>query len=769
MSEDRPTVRLSAASQALVDPLDAALDAAVARGAWRDLLAQAEHPGALPYQERFRPVVVAQLNPALRHHPDWPAEWYVHVPTTRVTCYRSTAARLGQGRAEIRAFPTVDAAEAFAQDTWRTTWGTRLKSFPAESVISPTVVEEFTARWGRDADRQHWEAYQAAHPAFNGRLLLRCRDVPAVELGREPGISFIDSDTLIRSTQLLTEESDALWRARGSFIATLAAQDPKAPPPQRADAAATPDDPAAKRPPAPRPRPWEHPAGRHFQDVTRHLVAGLEAVPLTDGGYVKRAVAAAVRAVYDPQADDPQIVHPAAFRREIGRVLRAVHEFVPRGQVDLLAHQWAEAGEALTIEDVRLFVHGTTPVAIRDRLDHDEGASLLERTGYAHRMPNGSFVLWQATPESERAASVDRPLEPRNTSKALFSSWTAAQEAASALGWPLLVRQDHPKVPIVWAKTVAKYTADEAARRVTTAAFTPKVYQPTPDQRPARAPSPAPIPVAEALRVHVSPFGSRHAVWWHETPKGPALGAGPDTDGSPVVAMPRGFAAALAEARVVDPAVTPADLPRPLVGPLVQHGVFPTGPVAPRDQLWHVSDLPFAGQAVAWSRTWTPEMVRRLADHPRAEPPARPLTRADARNPLAAPRLITASQGPVLCDRLDSAGAVAVEAGRVLPASVAQAWANTRPGAQALLRGPQPEPAFDRLGRLPTPAQRALVDALPKPLQPAAWAAAHGLAPRDVAPLWGEPLDQIQRQFRSAERALGQALTPPPPHRRAAL
>ena len=230
MAEDRPTVRLSAASQALGDPLDAALDAQVARDAWRDLLAQAEHPGALPYQARFRPVLVAPLNPALRRHPDWPAEWYVHVPSTRVTCYRSTAARLGPGRAEIRAFPTVEAAEAFAQDTWRSTWGTRLKRFPAASVISPTVVEEFTARWGRAVDRQHWDAYPAAHPAFNGRLLLRWRDVPAGELGREPRMSFVDSDTLIRSTQLLTEESDAIWRARGRFMATLAEQDPKAPP-----------------------------------------------------------------------------------------------------------------------------------------------------------------------------------------------------------------------------------------------------------------------------------------------------------------------------------------------------------------------------------------------------------------------------------------------------------------------------------------------------------------------------------------------------------
>lgn len=35
MADKRPTVRLSTASQSLVDPLDAALDAEVARDAWR--------------------------------------------------------------------------------------------------------------------------------------------------------------------------------------------------------------------------------------------------------------------------------------------------------------------------------------------------------------------------------------------------------------------------------------------------------------------------------------------------------------------------------------------------------------------------------------------------------------------------------------------------------------------------------------------------------------------------------------------------------------
>lgn len=53
----------------------------------RDILSQAEQPTSVLYQKRFRPAVVARLNPALRHHPDWPAEWYGHEPSTRVTCY----------------------------------------------------------------------------------------------------------------------------------------------------------------------------------------------------------------------------------------------------------------------------------------------------------------------------------------------------------------------------------------------------------------------------------------------------------------------------------------------------------------------------------------------------------------------------------------------------------------------------------------------------------------------------------------------------------
>ena len=111
-------------------------------------------PGRDPYHPARRPHVRAQFNPVHRLHPDWPEEWYVRVPGTRVT-WRPSEVPTGQ-RLELHAFPTREAAEANAVAVWREHWRAQGKTLSDRAT--PDVVREpvYTVKVDEVIGRDAW-------------------------------------------------------------------------------------------------------------------------------------------------------------------------------------------------------------------------------------------------------------------------------------------------------------------------------------------------------------------------------------------------------------------------------------------------------------------------------------------------------------------------------------------------------------------------------------------------------------------------------------
>lgn len=828
MAEETPG-RTARVTHPLTAPVDAALDAEARRAAWEGLVSEARHVAQVPFLPRFRPRIQAQLNPALRRHPEWPGEWYVAVPDTPVTIFRQAAARLGV-RPELHVFPTADAAAADAQAVWRAHWGQRLKSFPAEAVIQPDVVEEFTVRWHHPEDEAAWADYRAAHPEYQSHVVVRYRDIPAAERALWATAPARDLEDL---TWGEATGPDPLWDLHRTPRSTPAA--------------------------AGAPAPWTHPAGRAFLEATDVLLASTAGLAPTDAGLLRGDITRFRDALQqpegappDPKDPTPSLTSPLPFRKNLHRISQLIRNVAaPTGDLppglDFARRQWIESFEWLTADDVGLFATGTLPADLFTDGDVYTSNRFLEEhsVGRAHRMPNGAFVLWQGTDTplggltQLRTRADGRPqVEP-----ALYPTWAAVTTAAEARGLARVIPENHPDVPAAWTSVLTTVMSEDRATQLRQKAGTQLRLHPLPSGQLVawlgRAPigtdgppevvkvwprlfddvaavrrtvesagrvmppviahdavperwadalrqtSPAsaeatiaaaltpaaPVPAAPAarpaapVRWHLSPWGRGRAVWWSENPATEAVQLG-GPEGT-VVLPANGFADAVSAARTREPSVTPADLPQQLAKELVDPprpkkaagGVTPPrdpvpceGPVRPRDMLWHVSQIDQV--AVGWSRPWTPEALAR--QRPFAIPAPVPLC------PEGRAELIQAPTVERLVSRLAAAGAVAVDAGRLLPQAVARTWSNSTPGAAQLLQRRHTPAPFEKVAALPQAAQRALIDTLPDRVRSAAHAAVHGLAPRDVADLWGLPLDRAVLSFRAAERALGRALQATP-------
>lgn len=111
----------------MTNRLDALVDREVRAEAQR---VEEPTPGRFdPYHPSHQPLVQRQLNPARRLHPDWPEEWYVHVPTSAVTWIRK-AVPPGE-RMQVHAFPSEPEAIADAQAVWARHWSERAAREPA--------------------------------------------------------------------------------------------------------------------------------------------------------------------------------------------------------------------------------------------------------------------------------------------------------------------------------------------------------------------------------------------------------------------------------------------------------------------------------------------------------------------------------------------------------------------------------------------------------------------------------------------------------------
>lgn len=717
--------RLSAATDALTAPVDAAVDAATRRATLAQLTEEAETLSARPYMDRNRPVIQAQLNPRRRLHPEWPEEWYLHVPGTDITWRPKAAASAGYPRARVAAYPSEAAAEAAAQAAWRAYWTqTRHVALAPDSVISPAVWAEFTVRWGDDGDALALRAWAPAD-GLPPRVVIRTRDVPASVIGAPVARRGLDPDTAFpepwdaAAQDARLSDADAAWRAHADHTGPTAGGDP-----------------------------WTHATAQQWVRSTHRVLRTAAALPdRTTALRIRAGVMDAVGAVYDK--DDPKatVAGPRPFLRTVDQALALTHLIAPT--LDGRMRQWAEDARALRSDDVGLFRAGTLPPEAVLDPDTPLAQALLDRSAVGvHRMPNGSLVLWQADESSAAAPWV---------SARLYPTLAAARDAADADGVMYLELHQHPPVESAWRALMAERYPDRVDALVARVLTPPA--RPLPMATPASAAAET-SPVLDTFgTVHLSPWDPGHVIWWRESPQGTAHFGAWTTDGRwqdappdvvpPPTPAPQGFSAAMAAARPEHPDAAPADLAPYLARACARAGVFPTAAPANRDCLWHVADLGFAHAAVAWTRPWTPEAVRRTLSAHGLEP-ARPrvLGAGDTGH------VVVLQDPDRLVRRLTETGAVALPASPVVPAEVARAWAASVQQQTWHQTGRRPRDPFAVVRQLAPPSQRALVESLAERLRPAAWAAVHNLPPRYTAELWEQPVHFVTDAYRRAESAL---------------
>ena len=837
--------RLSADTQALTAPVDSAVDAEARRATLTALLAAPDTDAAQPYAERHRPIIQAQLNPHRRQHPEWPEEWYVHVPGTGVTWSPRAAARAGYPRPQIRAFSSAADAETAAQAEWRRHWTEDRKAkIAADSVISPTVRGEFTVRWQDPADLAALAAWRPDDGSLPPATVLRTRDVPASVMGPPVPRRGLDADYAFPAPVVdwdaqdrVLAASDAAWHARTAGPAPTGPVEPWSHPVAqhwlRTTAtvlAAVQDQPAIAaavrealdtvhlpdhlrmtvphpkpfldlveaahqlggaaldawaqearwlrgddiglfrtgtivRPGGPR-DPWTHPDAQHWVRETHHILDAAAALPnRTDYLRIRAGVMEAVGTVYSKDDPTAVIAGPRPFLRAVDAAVAVTHTVAPDLASPIRA--WSAAAQQLCSQEVGLFRAGTVPSEV---LQHPQDAlaqSLMDQAeSRVHRMPNGGFVLWAGTDPTEpgQRGSVTW------TGIKVYGTLAEVRDAADANGVMYLALEQHPQVVERWKAAVhTKYgdRAPDIIERVTTLPTAEsksvvrtvlKVKELLYPEAVRSGPQPG-DPDALGGTLHVSPWDPSHVLWWRETPTGRAVFGARDADGvwhdadpaappAPKLA-PQGFRHAVAQAQAADPAITPADLPPYLARACAQANVYPTATPGNRDCLWHIADLAFAGQAVAWTRPWSADQLHKLPRTHGLEP-ARARTLGDPDTG----QVLVYRDGARMQEKLQTIAVVAGDPSPVVPAEVARAWAHTMQRDAFRQTARLPRDPFAVLGRLPPVAQRGLITGLEASLQPAAWAALSGLDPKETAEFWQTPVRTVSGLYRRAEQAL---------------
>ncbi len=363
--------RLSAETQALTAPVDAALDADARRTTLNDLVAEGGAAGLAPWSARSRPLIQAQLNPHHRRHPDWPEEWYIHVPDTGVTWLPRAAARAGYPRIQLRAFPSAAEAEAAAQAEWRRHWTQDRKGhLGPDSVISPDVRAEFIVRWNDPADLAALATWRPEDGHLPLTTILRTRDVPASVIGAPVPRRGLDPDQGFapvfdpRAQDEALAASDAAWHAR-----------------------------AAARTPVGAVEPWAHPVARQWLRTTTAVLAAPDLPPATAA-----AVQAALDVVHSAEHPDMTVRHPKPFLDLVAAAHQAGGPALDR---------WAEEARLLRGDDIGLFRSGTMarPGGPRDPWTHPIAQRWVRET---HHVLDAAKAVPQRTDSLRlRAAIMD--------------------------------------------------------------------------------------------------------------------------------------------------------------------------------------------------------------------------------------------------------------------------------------------------------------------------------------------------------------------------
>lgn len=710
-----------------------------------------------PYAMRFRPSVREQLNPLRRRHPEWPTEWYVRVPGSTVTWNPRDLEVWGlDGKPLFKAFPDRREAEEYAQSLWRRVWGskrvgkdavievTRERVFPVdmrrvgeyeqltrwlsshggERIPQGVVVVYRNTEVGfpsgslsrpdleREEERLHWLSERSS-PEAKQRTNASKYDVhfDESELARAgPGTFVTEARRIWRQAKSLAQGDSRAKTACASLQAAVIAATRNLDADVR-DAREVNGGPGRGR--AVEREPWE------FVNA------------------VERAQEIAARElVFDPPLQGEWRVVARDLRLDVDR--------------------WGDHALAFRSRSVGLYNAGLLDDAVVDSLrdggyqsiavDHRPEGADDRRIVAATRLPAGRFIKWEA-----RTTDLLGGLHPVSVSKPLFNSLDEVREAADGL--PVTVVDSKEAVERWKAKVRNPRLADYATRE--------------PDgHAPVKVPEPAPKAPEDRWHFGIAPFGGGRAVLfasdgWGVEDKPLLVTENPDTralvplrkggSSQPVILSGGSFADLVAEAQARWPEakVEAADLPRSVAHTLAKRHAEEPKRVSPSDTLWHVApvgDRP--GVAMAWTY-----QIAGGADDFRLQPV--PLVRQDkslvrftgesAREAVRAGYEYMAERG------------LAADATRRMPRSLLEVAARERirlEAAHIRERELRPEEPFEVFSALSGRERRKALDAVPEDARSVVEAASFGLMPREIAPQRGLAVEEVSRQYRTAERAL---------------
>ncbi|MCY0884704.1 MAG: hypothetical protein OWV35_02320 [Firmicutes bacterium] len=473
--------------------------------------------------------------------------------------------------------------------------------------------------------------------------------------------------------------------------------------------------------------------------------------------------------------------------------------------------EWAREGAALTRDELGLFIagrwRGPGPEEPATGTGADAGtvATLDRRERFAARMPNGQWLVWggeappsrtaeQATPAAYRRSLADGvPL--RWVQTRLEDTIAAARARAAEAGATVTVvtgfgpdgRPTAAFRPVLaaWKRQLIREEGPQAAGRLIARTLTPAT---TPEDharirasirrlltRPEAPDRPAAAPPPPQRELRVSPWGAGQAVVWEPTgPKtGALVGVRPDGTevrlagkGVPQDARPIRLQSAgglwervqAAKTRWPDAVVLPADLPHALADRLAnRYGLVPEQPERPQDLPWHVSVRPDRPAACAWApqTVVTPETGATGQAYYAVREQAGFLIRKATGGPVQWEAATPAAALHQATSTLARQGFVPLPSGKTIPEPLVAHLTGRDLAHTPERRAPRPVDPFVAFARLPEERQREVLNVVPERARTVVVPASYGLAPRDLARTRGQPVDVLARQYRIAERSIG--------------
>lgn len=737
---------------------------------------QTEEGSLAPYHPANRPMVREQLNTSRRLHPEWPAEWYVRVPHSRVTWDARDLAVWGiEGRRALAVFPDAEQAEAFAQKTWREVW--HVKDTAAVQVNRQRVFVFDRERPGDLEALRQWEPIKREGLMNDAIFVMRHVDVApgagrfdldvegetrrrqwletfagvSGRAGRSDAVYF-NPEAFDRSGyRTFVEAARRAWTQAGAVGAADPEQQQTCRDLRTALASAVQilngDIQAAMGHEAPRPpRTSSAPLLAEYGEFEAWYASQRSAGP--EAGHaapVERSPVDFQRAL-DKAREHALALRPTAktaadlnsMRLEMDRLYDQALAFRSR-EVGIYA-----AGHINEVV-VQSILEGQGGLATDNRVAALDDNALVAAT----KLPSGKFIVWRA-----RTDGLDDELHPMSVGKRLFDSLDEVK--ASVDGAAVTLKSSGEAIEL-WRKAVRD-------PRLIREAMTPVAEMTAGRTVSPEEPSQV-LPTRWAIRL--APLGPGRSILfaedtWSLEDKPVLVREDPVTQalvplraedkGTPAVVTGGTFAERVmeAQARWPEASVQPADLPATVARAVVTRFSMRAEPVGPKDALWHVSPAGISTPAVAVAWTYqvtTTEGVTGLR--------AVALARGD--RSLVRFTGATAHDAVVAgYETLNSRG-IAADATRRMPRMILETAQreSIRLQVQAEERAAlRPSDPFEVFGRLNKLERGRAMKAVPEGARNVVEAASLGLQPRELAPARGVAVEEVSAQYRVAERAL---------------